>query len=65
MGSGGPPMLGQIPFDDHRELIEIEPDKFVNAKGGPAFPHYQLHVWVWKNNPNGMYTPFNPNVSCN
>jgi len=65
MGSGGPPMLGQIPFDDHRELIEIEPDKFVNAKGGPAFPHYQLHVWVWKNNPNGIYTPFNPNVNCN
>jgi hypothetical protein len=65
MGSGGPPMLGEIPFDDHRELIEIEPDVFVNAKGGPPFPHYQLHVWVWKNNPNGIYTPFNPNVSCN
>jgi hypothetical protein len=65
MDTGGPPMLGQIPFDDHRELIEIEPGVFVNAKGGPPFPHYQLHVWVWKNNPNGMYTPFNPNVSCN
>jgi hypothetical protein len=38
MGSGGPPMLGEIPFDDHRELIEIEPDVFVNAKGGPPFP---------------------------
>jgi hypothetical protein len=60
----GPPMLGEIPFDDHRELIEIEPDVFINAKGGPPFPHYQLHVWVWKNNPNGMYSPFNPNVSC-
>jgi hypothetical protein len=65
MGSGGPPMLGEIPFDDHRAMIEIEPDVFVNAKGGPPFPHYQLHVWVWKNNPNGIYTPFNPNVSCN
>jgi hypothetical protein len=27
-------------------------------------PHYSLHVWIWKSNPNGMYTPFNPNVSC-
>jgi hypothetical protein len=27
-------------------------------------PHYSLHVWIWKDNPNGMFTPFNPNVSC-
>lgn len=27
-------------------------------------PHYSLHVWIWKANPNGMYTPYNPNVSC-
>ena len=62
------PMLGEIEFDDHREILFVE-DEFgetvpVNAKGGPPFPHYQLHVWVWKNNPNGMYFPFNPNVSC-
>ncbi len=63
-GNDGPPMFGNVPFDDHREMIEIEPDVFVNAKGGPPFPHYQLHVWIWKNNPAGMYFPFNPNVSC-
>ena len=60
----GPPMLGDVPFDDHREMIEIEPGVFVNAKGGPPFPHYQLHVWLWNHNPNGMYTPFNPRVNC-
>lgn len=64
----GPPMLGEIEFDDHREIIYVENEEGdlvpVNAKGGPPFPHYQLHVWVWKNNPNGMYFPFNPNVSC-
>jgi hypothetical protein len=27
-------------------------------------PHYDLHVWVWKANPAGMFAPFNPNVSC-
>ncbi|MFD2202069.1 hypothetical protein [Shivajiella indica] len=61
----GPPMLGNVSFDDHREMIEIEPGVFVNAKGGPPFPHYQLHVWIWKNNPDGIYKAFNPNVSCN
>jgi hypothetical protein len=72
----GPPMLGNVEFDDHRAMIGLEDENgdpvldeegnqvFVNAKGGPPFPHYQLHVWVWKNNPLGMYFPFNPNVSC-
>jgi hypothetical protein len=64
----GPPMLGDVEFDDHREIIFVKNDEGVlvpvNAKGGPPFPHYQLHVWVWKNNPLGMYFPFNPNVSC-
>jgi hypothetical protein len=63
-----PPMLGDVEFDDHREIIYVDNEEGdlvpVNAKGGPPFPHYQLHVWVWKNNPLGMYFPFNPNVSC-
>ena len=28
----------------------------------PAF--YDLHVWAWKDNPNGTFVEFNPNVSC-
>lgn len=27
-------------------------------------PHYDHHVWVFRENPNGVYAPFNPNVSC-
>ena len=27
-------------------------------------PHYDRHVWVWRDNPNGVFAPFNPNVSC-
>lgn len=50
----GPPMLGSQEFDDHRAA----------GSPGPPFPHYQLHAWVWKHNPDGMYTPFNPTVSC-
>jgi hypothetical protein len=25
---------------------------------------YTLHVWAWKENPNGPFTNWNPNVSC-
>lgn len=28
----------------------------------PAF--FSLHVWLWKDNPAGLFAPFNPNVSC-
>lgn len=27
-------------------------------------PHYDRHVWIYRDNPNGVFTPFNPNVSC-
>jgi hypothetical protein len=27
-------------------------------------PHYDRHVWIYRDNPNGVFAPFNPNVSC-
>jgi hypothetical protein len=27
-------------------------------------PFFALHVWLYQNNPAGMFQPFNPNVSC-
>jgi hypothetical protein len=33
-----------------------------NRYGLPAF--YELHVWAWKHNPNGVFADWNPNVSC-
>ena len=27
-------------------------------------PHYDLHAWVWMANPSGIFSPFNPNVTC-
>jgi len=33
-----------------------------NRFGLPAF--YELHVWAWKSNPNGMFADWNPRVSC-
>lgn len=28
------------------------------------FGAWALHVWVWRHNPDGMFAPANPNVTC-
>lgn len=33
-----------------------------NRYGADAF--YELHVWAWKDNPNGSFADWNPAVSC-
>jgi hypothetical protein len=33
-----------------------------NRFGLPAF--YSLHVWLWKFNPSGLFSMWNPNVHC-
>ena len=34
--------------------------------GGAPLPiaHWTLHVWVHEENPAGIFTPFNPNITC-
>ena len=27
-------------------------------------PHYEQHLWLFRGNPNGVYSPFNPAVTC-
>ena|SRR5581483_11414385 len=50
--SGPPELMGQLfqYFDS--------PNRF----GLPAF--YTLHVWAWKDNPNGAFVNWHPHVSC-
>jgi hypothetical protein len=50
--SGPPEMMGQL-----FHLFEA-PNRF----GLPAF--YTLHVWAWKDNPNGAFVNWHPQVSC-
>jgi hypothetical protein len=50
--SGPPEMMGQL-----FHLFDA-PNRF----GLPAF--YTLHVWAWKDNPNGAFVNWHPNVSC-
>jgi len=47
-----PELMGQL-----LHLFE-SPNRF----GLPAF--YTLHVWAWKENPNGTFVNWHPNVSC-
>jgi hypothetical protein len=48
-----PPRL----FGTDFELVEAG-----NRYGLPDF--YELHAWIWRNNPNGMNNDWNPNVTC-
>jgi hypothetical protein len=50
--AGPPELMGQM-----FHLFE-SPNRF----GLPAF--YTLHVWAWKDNPNGTFVNWHPNVSC-
>jgi hypothetical protein len=27
-------------------------------------PHYDRHVWVFRDNPNGVFAQYNPKVTC-
>ena len=44
------PMFGDEPFD---------------VGGAPLpVPHWTQHVWLYEDNPLGIFAPFNPNVTC-
>ena len=50
-----PTLFGQPfdgPMEGHFPLIPTE------------FAHYDLHVWLFKENPLGMFSPTNPSVTC-
>jgi len=40
------------PMEGHEPLIPKE------------LHHYDLHVWLWKENPAGLFSPTHPKVSC-
>src|SRR5881392_4208458 len=44
-------------FDQPLKLIPMG-----NRYGLPPF--YELHAWVWQNNPSGMFKDWNPSGSC-
>jgi hypothetical protein len=54
-GGKAPTIFGQTlggPMEGHKPLM---PD---------GLHHYDLHVWLWKTNPDGVFSPTNPAVKC-
>src|SRR5687768_493543 len=54
-GAARPSIFGkelQGPMEGHKPLMPAE------------VHHYDLHVWLWKTNPEGVYSPTNPAVKC-
>jgi hypothetical protein len=51
----GQPMQGPMPGHP-------EPDHPTDPNWMPI--HYELHVWIWKANPSGPFSMWNPNVQC-
>ncbi len=56
MVTGAPPSIFghalQGPMEGHKPLMP------------EGFHHYDLHVWLWKSNPAGVFSPTNPAVKC-
>jgi len=54
-GSTHPAIFGQQlngPMEGHPPIMPAE------------LHHYDLHVWLWKENPAGVFSPTNPALSC-
>lgn len=54
-GGTPPSIFGQTlvgPMDGHEPIMPA------------TLRHYDLHVWMWKNNPRGMFTSTNSAVKC-
>ena len=54
-GDKAPAIFGQTlagPMDGHEPIMPA------------ALRHYDLHVWLWKDNPRGMFTSTNAAVKC-
>lgn len=59
MGHSGPPMLNGRMWDHMADNPDTDGDE---AHG--FMPHFDQHVWLFRENPAGDLMPFNPNVTC-
>ncbi len=58
-GHSGPPMVNGREWDHMSDNPDTPGDE---AHG--FMPHFDQHVWLYRKNPAGDLTPFNPNVTC-
>ena len=58
-GHEQPPSFQGVPYDT------MQDDPTTKIDEAHMFePHYDRHVWVYRDNPSGMFAQFNPSVSC-
>ena len=58
-GHAEPPTFHGVPYD---AMID---DPATPLDEAHMFePHFDRHVWIYRDNPNGVFTPLNPAVSC-
>src|SRR5262245_1433863 len=58
-GHDSPPTYYGVPYDNMKDDPATATDEAHFFE-----PHFDRHVWVYRENPNGVFTPFNPAVSC-
>jgi hypothetical protein len=58
-GNDAPPSFHGMPYDTMTDDPATPIDEAHNFE-----PHYDRHVWLYRENPNGVFAPFNPRVTC-
>ena len=58
-GNKAPPSFQGVPYDHMADDPATALDEAHHFE-----PHYDRHVWLYRDNPNGIYAQFNPNVTC-
>jgi hypothetical protein len=58
-GHNEPPTFHGVPYDTMRDDPNTPIDEAHMFE-----PHYDRHVWIYRENPNGVFSPYNPAVSC-
>ena len=58
-GHADPPTFHGVPYDSMIDNPATAVDEAHMFE-----PHFDRHVWLYRDNPNGVFTPLNPAVSC-
>ena len=58
-GNKAPPSFQGVPYD---RMVDDPATKLDEAHN--FAPHYDRHVWLYRDNPSGMFAQFNPKVTC-
>ncbi|MEZ5961840.1 MAG: hypothetical protein R3C30_15675 [Hyphomonadaceae bacterium] len=59
-GNTSPPTFHGRAYDE----MEDDPATTDIDEAHNFMPHYDRHVWIYRENPRGVFEPFNPAVSC-